>query len=309
MEDLGTLGGAASFAWSANTAGLVVGQSYRADGKAHGFVFAGGTMNDIGTLGGTLSNATAVNASGLVVGAATNSAGRWHANRLPAGSATLVDLGTLGGNWSGAEGVNGDGAIVGWSQTSTGVLHACLWTEADGLVDLNGFVDPASGWVLSTAYGINDKGQITGYGFLDGQVRAFRLSPAVPVDNMPPVVTGVSATPDVLDPPNHRLVPVAVSVTATDDSGDAPACVVSDVRSNEPDNGLGDGDTAVDIVRIGPLSLLLRAERSASGTGRIYTISVLCTDDAGNATPGAVTVTVGKGSTGTDTVVKRPKAR
>jgi probable HAF family extracellular repeat protein len=307
MEDLGTLGGASSFAWSANAAGVVVGESLAADNKTRGFVYANGTMADIGTLGGTLSKAFAVNASGLVAGQAMNSAGRWHAFRRPAGSSTLVDLGTLGGNWSGAQGVNKDGAIVGWSQVTGGTLHAFLWTDADGLVDLNMFVDPASGWVLSTAYAINDKGQITGYGFLDGQMRGFRLSPAVATDSTPPVIAGVSATPNVLDPPNHHLVPVTVAVSATDDSGEAPACAISDVSSSEPDNGLGDGDTAGDIVRVGPLSLQLRAERSASGNGRVYTIAVLCTDDAGNATPGAVTVTVGKGNSGTDP--KKPNTR
>ncbi len=308
MQDLGTLGGGTSFAWATNVAGVVVGQSYTSDGHPHGFVYAGGAMNDVGTFGGSASNATAVNASGVVVGAATNAAGRYHAFRLAPGG-TLADLGTLGGNWSGAEGVNGPGDIVGWSQIATGAFHASMWSASGAFIDLNTLVDPASGWVLTTAYAINDKGQMTGYGFLNGQQRAFRLSPAVPVDSTPPVVSSVSATPAVLDPPNHRLVTVAVTVRATDDSGEAPVCTLTDVRSNEPDNGLGDGDTAGDIVRTGPLSLQLRAERSASGSGRVYTLDVLCTDAAGNASPGSTQVTVVKAGSGGGDTAKKPKTR
>ena len=64
--------------------------------------------------------------------------------------------------------------------------------------------------------------------------------------------------------------------------------------SNEPDNGLGDGDTAGDIVLTGPMTLNLRAERSGSGTGRIYTITVEARDAAGNASTKTVTVSVPK---------------
>jgi hypothetical protein len=40
------------------------------------------------------------------------------------------------------------------------------------------------------------------------------------------------------------------------------------------------------------LTLNLRAERSNRGTGRIYTITVVCTDPAGNQSTKVVTVTV-----------------
>jgi hypothetical protein len=36
----------------------------------------------------------------------------------------------------------------------------------------------------------------------------------------------------------------------------------------------------------------LRAERSGTGSGRVYTITVQCTDAAGNSTTKTVTVTV-----------------
>jgi hypothetical protein len=40
------------------------------------------------------------------------------------------------------------------------------------------------------------------------------------------------------------------------------------------------------------LTLRLRAERSSKGTSRIYTITVVCTDAAGNQSTSVVTVTV-----------------
>ena len=81
------------------------------------------------------------------------------------------------------------------------------------------------------------------------------------------------------------------------------------IRSNEPDDGSGDGNTSGDIELVmesgtlrssgsgdasvtwtgrwsdneaGFEKLLLRAERSGTGTGRTYSIEVTATDAAGN---------------------------
>jgi hypothetical protein len=68
-------------------------------------------------------------------------------------------------------------------------------------------------------------------------------------------------------------------------------CVLT-VTSNEPINGLGDGDTAPDWVVIDAHHLLLRSERSGKGNDRVYTITVTCTDASGNEVVRTVTVTV-----------------
>jgi titin len=119
-------------------------------------------------------------------------------------------------------------------------------------------------------------------------------SPPVVQDTTPPVISAVSASPAVLWPPNHKLVLVTIDYTATDDSGVA-SCTLS-ATSNEPDNGLGDGDTANDIQPIpgDAHHLWLRAERAGNGNGRIYTVTITCTDASGNASSKAVTVTVPK---------------
>ena len=71
----------------------------------------------------------------------------------------------------------------------------------------------------------------------------------------------------------------------------AISCSLS-ATSNEPSNGLGDGDTAPDWIIVDSHHLKLRAERSGTGTGRVYTVTITCTDQAGRSTSQAVTVTV-----------------
>lgn len=112
------------------------------------------------------------------------------------------------------------------------------------------------------------------------------------VDLSPPVIAEIEATPGVLWPPNHKMKPVTVSVSAADACDAAPVCHLASVASNEPVNGLGDGDTAPDWQVTGDLTAKLRAERSGTGSGRIYTLFVVCEDAAGNASQGTATVEV-----------------
>ncbi|HVF50625.1 MAG TPA: proprotein convertase P-domain-containing protein [Pyrinomonadaceae bacterium] len=109
-------------------------------------------------------------------------------------------------------------------------------------------------------------------------------------DTQSPSVGAATATPSSMWPPNHQMVNVTVNYT-TGDNCPGSNCVLS-VTSNEPVNGLGDGDTAPDWVIIDDHHVQLRAERSGKGSGRIYTIKVTCTDAAGNATVKTTTVNV-----------------
>lgn len=110
-------------------------------------------------------------------------------------------------------------------------------------------------------------------------------------DVTPPAISALTVAPGVLWPPDHRMVPVTVGVTAAD-SCTAVSCRIVSVTSNEPVNGLGDGDRTPDWVITGPLAASLRAERRARGDGRTYTLTVRCTDGSGNASTKSVTVTV-----------------
>ncbi len=111
-------------------------------------------------------------------------------------------------------------------------------------------------------------------------------------DTTPPVIASVTATPNSLWPPNHMMVPIAVAVSVADVCDATPSCHIKSVASNEPTNGTGDGNTNVDWVITGPLTLQLRAERAGNKTGRIYTITVECTDGSGNSSTKNVTVVV-----------------
>jgi len=111
------------------------------------------------------------------------------------------------------------------------------------------------------------------------------------VDHTGPSVSSLTATPSALWPPNHKMVDVALAYAATDNCGSA-SCVVASIVSNEPENGLGDGDVAPDSQIVDAHHVRLRAERSGTGTGRVYTITLLCSDGSGNQTTRTVAVTV-----------------
>jgi uncharacterized repeat protein (TIGR01451 family) len=112
-------------------------------------------------------------------------------------------------------------------------------------------------------------------------------------DTQAATISGLAVDKSTLSPPNHKMVDVAVNYTATDSCG-AVTTTLS-VTSNEPDNGLGDGDTANDIEVVNNHLVRLRAERSGTGAGRVYTITVTATDSHGNTTTSTVTVSVPKG--------------
>jgi hypothetical protein len=100
-------------------------------------------------------------------------------------------------------------------------------------------------------------------------------------DTTAPAISGFAVAPAHLGAPNHKMVDVSVPFTVSDASG-AASCVTA-VSSNEPVNGRGDGNTEPDIETIDLHNLRLRAERSGTGTSRIYSITITCTDPSGNS--------------------------
>jgi endo-1,4-beta-xylanase len=103
-------------------------------------------------------------------------------------------------------------------------------------------------------------------------------------------------SPTTLWPPNHKFVPITVSVVTSDLCDASPAIRLLSITSNESANGSGDGNTSADVQGAsfgqGDRAFQLRAERSGNGGGRIYTITYEASDDTGNTTVREATVTV-----------------
>jgi probable HAF family extracellular repeat protein len=84
LTDLGTLGGASSYAYGLNNAGQVVGVAQLANLQQHAFVWDNGVMTDLDpndfTFGGPASTANAINDAGQIVGFGFTP---WHAVLWP----------------------------------------------------------------------------------------------------------------------------------------------------------------------------------------------------------------------------------
>jgi len=104
------------------------------------------------------------------------------------------------------------------------------------------------------------------------------------------VVSGETASTYLLSPPNHTMRDVAIDYTISDNCTYVDTTIT--VTSNEPVNGTGDGDTDPDWIIVDKKNLKLRAERSANGTGRVYTIFITAKDGAGNITTKTLEVSV-----------------
>jgi VCBS repeat-containing protein len=183
------------------------------------------------------------------------------------------------------------------------------WYTSDAILTLSA-TDDLSG-VAKTEYRINN-GEWTTYSgsipaFHDGvyqvdyrsvdqagNVEAIQ-SKTIQVDTTAPDFS-VRLDKSTLWPPNHKMVEIAASLDFSDDTSDIASVVLTSITSSEPDDGLGDGDTANDIQDADygtqDNQFSLRAERSGQGEGRVYTITYTVTDHAGNQTVQSVQVSV-----------------
>jgi probable HAF family extracellular repeat protein len=207
ITNLGTLGGSYSDATDINDAGQVVGESGIAggDGTGHAFLYSGGQMTDLGTIGDPSngSQAQAINETGQVVGLL---APPYHAFLYS--NSQMTDLGTLpGASSSIAYDINDAGQVIGDSSTADEMDAGFLYS-AGQMKDLNTIIAAGSGWYLTAARAINNKGQIAAAGQKDGQVGRHALLLEPPgADTIAPTVkavapasgaTGISRATDVV---------------------------------------------------------------------------------------------------------------
>ena len=145
--------------------------------------------NNLSAVGGlgTLRayTAVAINNQEQVTGYAINSSNSIRHAYLYSGGG-MTDLGTLDSVRTNTEGLalNNQGQVVGRAATNlvfmsgpVNTSHAFLYSGGT-MMDLNNLTTAPTGWTLQSATGINDRGQIVGYGMNAARIqRAFLLTP------------------------------------------------------------------------------------------------------------------------------------
>jgi len=199
---------------------------------------------------------------------------------------------------AGADQARDEGALVSLDGTASsdpdGDRLAYAWTQSSGpAVTLS---DAASATPTFVAPPVTARGAILVFRLLVSDALGGSASDEVSVlvqnVNDPPACQRAQATPSLLWPPNHKLVPVAIT-GVTDPNGGRVTTRITAVTQDEPVKGLGDGDTSPDAVLQGS-SVLLRAERSGAGNGRLYRLQFMASDEDGGTCTGSVDVQVPK---------------
>jgi hypothetical protein len=103
----------------------------------------------------------------------------------------------------------------------------------------------------------------------------------VTVEDVTPPQFSLSVEPNVLWPVNHKMVGIVPTFTVSDNCDESPEVMLVSITVNDSNDSTGGGHTDDDI-QIDEGNIYLRAERSGTGTGRIYTITYQAVDDSGN---------------------------
>ncbi len=159
--DLGTLGGKSSVAVGVNETRQVVGGSDLPDEGNHPFLWQNGKMIDLGDFGRPSGGANGINEPGQIVGVAgilpfSSRAFLWE-------NGEMFNLGTLpNGSRSIANDINDAGLIVGSASGHDGRTYAVIW-ENRAIRSIHGL------GLETTAYAINESGQVVGFADIDGE--------------------------------------------------------------------------------------------------------------------------------------------
>jgi probable HAF family extracellular repeat protein len=177
-------GDTAAIATDINDNGQAVGASGTCSGvamgtAAHALLWQDGKPIDLGNLGNPAGNiAFAINNRGQIAGQAGVPGKPYHHAFLWQ-HGTMTDLGTLPGRLASlANAINNSGQVVGFSQDPNG-NNTIAWLWQNGVMtNLNTLIPAGSPMFLIEALGINNRGQIIGYGSLsNGQVLGYLLTP------------------------------------------------------------------------------------------------------------------------------------
>jgi len=73
--------------------------------------------------------------------------------------------------------VNDRGEAVGYQTDGAKYGYAIIWDRLHGMRDMNALLFPFQGWHLFQAFDINERGQIVGIGYLNGEFHGFLATP------------------------------------------------------------------------------------------------------------------------------------
>jgi probable HAF family extracellular repeat protein len=151
---------------------------------------------------------------------------------------------------------------------------------------------------IQLSVGINTITLVVNNGIVDSQPDTVEITV---VDDTPPKIS-MSVNPDTLWPPNHKMVSITPIIAATDNCDPNPQIRLVSITMNEGettntydpayDVTQGDGSTVGDIQVDASGNIALRAERSGTGTGRVYILTYEAEDQSGNIATATATVTV-----------------
>lgn len=190
---LDSLGGAQSLAWSINDSGSIVGYSNGMDFPEHAVRWDGSNLIDLNPTTDRSSRATAINNAGQIFGWGQSTDSNIHGITWDGLLATNTGTTGLMANCDLAPSIcrqNDKGqAVDSYTPTGSSLSHAIIWNGVrsydDNYTDLNTLIDPsvaASGWVLVSATGINNNGDIVGdaVNTITGVTHAYILTSQVP---------------------------------------------------------------------------------------------------------------------------------
>lgn len=193
LTDLGAgPAGYNSFADGVNDAGHITGTvevGGPANFPSHPFLYTGGALQDLGDFGGIFSHGYALNNHDQVVGTAgwtgsPDAPGDLYPRRaFLYQNGVLQDLGALFDKGSSiANDINDAGLIVGYTATVDEFTGGAFLYRDGHMILLDSLIDPAAGWAIQDAQGINELGQIAATACHGFQCYAVRLDPtsAVP---------------------------------------------------------------------------------------------------------------------------------
>jgi FG-GAP repeat protein len=196
-------------------------------------------------------------------------------------------------------GAPNDGGAAGFFQGSAYVFvrSGGVWSQQQKLEAS----DAGAGDRFGTSVAINGNTIVVGADSDDGaggldQGSAYVFAPA----NQPPDCSGAFPSIATIWPPNHQFVNVTIQ-GVTDPDGDPVTITIDQIKQDEPTDGTGDGHTCPDGAGIGTSTAQVRAERSAHGNGRVYTIFFTASDGNGGSCQNSVTVCVPRTNNGTCT--------